>query len=166
MQMKGNREKLRGWNYQGSLLADQQTLNDQWLGWKTFEQADSILVQQHLTGRNQLLYTTKDARWTWGLQHLETTSLNALSLGYEQRSDAYWSPLIRYQWNSDTQLQPSYKQGVKQVAISSSIFSRSSFGGEFFCVIVINSYKVLTKFRTVLPYKYETHSPTAETIPY
>ncbi len=116
MQMKGNREKLRGWNYQGSLLADQQTLNDQWLGWKTFEQADSILVQQHLTGRNQLLYTTKDTRWTWGLQHLETTSLNALSLGYEQRSDAYWSPLIRYQWNSDTQLQPSYKQGVKQVA--------------------------------------------------
>jgi hypothetical protein len=63
-----------------------------------------------------LLYTTKDAKWTWGVQYQETATLNALSLGYEQRADRYWSPLVRYQWNSDTQVQPSYKQGVKTVA--------------------------------------------------
>jgi hypothetical protein len=116
MQMRGNRERYRGWNYQGSIVADQQNLNEQSLGWRNFEKGDSILVQQHLTLRNQMLYATKDGRWTWGMQQQETTALQALSLGYERRSDAYWSPLIRYQWNSETQLQPSYKQGVKQVA--------------------------------------------------
>ena len=116
IQMKGNRDQWRGWNYQGSLVADQQTLNRQWLGWKTFEEEDSILVQQHLTLRNQLLYSTKDAQWTWGVQFQETATLNALSLGYEQRGDWYWAPLVRYQLNSDTQVQPSYKQGMKTVA--------------------------------------------------